>query len=110
MSEVKGLRVVVAGAGEVGYNASGVAAGMLAPVCEALLDPVSHDHLPFLRQAREAWDRMLPDLAASIVRSGAVIEAASPDLLDRAQTNDTNLEPIDADRARRLCPGLAPNG
>src|SRR3569833_2923848 len=116
MSEVKGLRVVVAGAGaigsvtalvlarrgahvtladpaEVGDNASGVAAGMLAPVCEALLDPVSHDHLPLLRQAREAWDLVLPDLAVSIDRSGAVIEAAaSPDLLDRARAVGADLE------------------
>jgi glycine oxidase len=134
MSEVKGLRVVVAGAGAIGSvtalvlarggarvtladpaevadNASGVAAGMLAPVSEALLDPVSQDHLPLLREAREAWDRVLPDLARAIDRSGAVIEAsASPALPDRARDIGADLRSIALDEARRLCPGLAPEG
>lgn len=134
MSEVKGLRVVVAGAGAIGSvcavilarrgarvtladpaaagdNASGVAAGMLAPVCEALLDPKAEGHLPLLMDARRAWDRLLPDLAASIDRSGAVIETAEPKaLMARARAAGTELEPIDADEARRLCPGLAPSG
>jgi len=134
MSEVKGLRVVVAGAGaigsvcalilarrgakvtladptSVGDNASGVAAGMLAPVCEALLDPKSQDHLPLLLQARSAWDRLLPDLAGSIDRSGAVIEAADPEALRaKARAAGAELEPIALDEARRLCPGLAPCG
>jgi glycine oxidase len=134
MSEVKGLRVVVAGAGaigsvtalvlarrgaqvtladpvEIGDNASGVAAGMLAPVSEALLDPSSQGHLPLLRDAREAWDRVLPDLALAIDRSGAVIEtSASGALLDRAGDMGADLRPIPLDEARRLCPGLAPEG
>jgi glycine oxidase len=134
MSEVKGLRVVVAGAGAIGSvaalvlarrgarvtladpaeiadNASGVAAGMLAPVSEALLDPISQGHLPLLREARQAWDRVLPDLARSIDRSGAVIEAsASPALLDRARAIGADLGPIALDEARGLCPGLAPGG
>lgn len=132
MSEVKGLRVLVAGAGAIGSvtalvlarrgarvtladpaevadNASGVAAGMLAPVAEALLDPVSQDHLPLLREARDAWDRLLPDLAASIDRSGAVIEA-SVGLADRARAVGADLKSLAADEARRLCPGLAPDG
>src|ERR1700744_3722747 len=134
MSEVKGLRVVVAGAGAIGSvcalvlarrgakvtladpanigdNASGVAAGMLAPICEALLDPMSQGHLPLLLQARSGWDRLLPDLAASIDRSGAVIETADPDALyARARAAGTELEAIDPDQARRLCPGLAAPG
>jgi glycine oxidase len=134
MSEVKGLRVVVAGAGAIGSvcalvlarsgakvtladpavvgdNASGVAAGMLAPVCEALFDPKSAGHLPLLLDARSAWDRILPDLAASIDRSGAVIEAADPEALRaKARATGTDLESIAVDEARRLCPGLAPSG
>ncbi|MEI9890902.1 MAG: FAD-dependent oxidoreductase [Caulobacteraceae bacterium] len=84
MSEVKGLRVVVAGAGAIGSvcalilarrgakvvladpaavgdNASGVAAGMLAPVSEVLFDATSQGHLPLLRAALDSWDRLLPD-------------------------------------------------
>jgi glycine oxidase len=38
-----------------GDNASGVAAGMLAPVSEALFDPVSAPHLDLLRRARDLW-------------------------------------------------------
>jgi glycine oxidase len=134
MSEVKGLRVVVAGAGAIGSvsalilarrgahvtladpaevadNASGVAAGMLAPVSEALLDPVSSGHLPLMREAREAWDRLLPDLASSLDRSGAVIEAsAADDLLARARAVGADLKPIGAEEARRLCPGLQAEG
>jgi glycine oxidase len=134
MSEVKGLRVVVAGAGAIGSvcalilarrgakvtladlaaigdNASGVAAGMLAPVCEALLDSRSEGHLPLLLQARSAWDRVLPDLAASIDRSGAVIETLDPDALRaKALAAGTELQPIDLNQANRLCPGLAAPG
>lgn len=134
MSEVKGLRVVVAGAGaigsvcalllarrgarviladpgELGDNASGVAAGMVAPVCEALLDPAAHGHLPLLREAQSAWDRSLPDLARSLDRSGAVIETQHAEgLLAHARSVGAELESLGADQARRLCPGLAPAG
>jgi glycine oxidase len=134
MSEIKGLRVVVAGAGaigsvcalvlarggarvvladpaEAGDNASGVAAGMLAPVCETLLDSKSSGHLGLLREARQAWDRRLPDLARSLDRSGAVIEASAGEaLLDRAQACGAGLTRIAPEEARRLCPGLGPAG
>lgn len=130
MSEVTGLRVVVAGAGaigsvsalilarrgarviladsaEAGDNASGVAAGMLAPVCEALLDAKSSGRLPLFREARQAWDRLLPDLAKALDRSGAVIETANPEaFLDQARAAGAQMERISADRARGLCPGL----
>jgi glycine oxidase len=134
MSEVKGLRVVVAGAGAIGSvcalvlarrgakvvladpaapgdNASGVAAGMLAPVSEALFDATSEGHLPLLRTALQAWDRLLPDLAASLDRSGAVIEAGDAEaVLKRARSLGASLELIAAGEARRLCPGLGPPG
>ena len=134
MSDVKGLRVVVAGAGAIGSvcalilarrgakvvlsdpaargdNASGVAAGMLAPVCEALFDGTSQGHLPLLRTALQAWDRLLPDMAASLDRSGAVIEAGDAQaVLRRAEAIGALVEPMAADQARRLCPGLGPPG
>jgi glycine oxidase len=134
MSEVKGLSVVVAGAGaigsvcalilarrgakvtladpaEVGDNASGVAAGMLAPLCEALLDPKAEGHLPLLRAAQRSWDRLLPDLAVALDRSGAVIEAGDPEaLLARARAMGGELHALDEAEVRRRCPGLAPKG
>jgi len=101
MNDVRGLRVVVAGAGAIGSvtalvlarrgarvlladpavrgdNASGVAAGMLAPACEALLDPASAGHFSLLKDARDAWDRVLPDLAQMLDRSGAILQTADP--------------------------------
>lgn len=54
-------------------NASAVAAGMLAPVGEALTDPAAAPHLPLLMAAQGHW----PDFAAafdvSLDRSGAVL-------------------------------------
>ena len=134
MSEVKGLSVAVAGAGaigsvcalilarrgakviladpaEVGDNASGVAAGMLAPVSEALLDARSEGHFPLLRAAQRSWDLLLPDLARRLDRSGALIEAGDAEaLMARARGIGAELDPIDATEARRRCPGLAPDG
>ncbi len=134
MSEVKGLNVVVAGAGaigsvcalilarrgakviladpaEIGDNASGVAAGMLAPLCEALLDPKAENHLPLLRAAQRSWDRLLPDLAAALDRSGAVIEAGDPEVLQaKARAIGGELHLIDGAQLRQRCPGLAPKG
>jgi len=134
MNELKGLRVVVAGAGAIGSvtalvlarrgaqvlladpaapgdNASGVAAGMLAPACEALLDPKSAGHFPLLKDARDAWDRVLPDLAKAVDRSGAILQA--PDaraVLARAEAAGMAVEPIGEAEARRRAPGLAAAG
>jgi glycine oxidase len=134
MNELKGLRVVVAGAGAIGSvtalvlarrgaevlladpaapadNASGVAAGMLAPAAETLLDPLSADHFPLLKDARDAWDRLLPDLAQAVDRFGAILQAQAPDvLLAKARAAGMALEPIEEAEARRRAPGLAASG
>jgi glycine oxidase len=139
MSDVKGLRVVVAGAGAVGSvlalqlvrrgaevvladpapagdNASGVAAGMLAPLFETLLDPVSADLYPLLAEARDAWPAVLQGIAAApaLDRSGGMLKAASPEaaqrLLARAGDLGARARVIDAAEARRLAPGLAGEG
>lgn len=53
----------------LGDNASGVAAGMLAPAFEAALDPLSADHFELFRTARDLW----PDFApVEIARDGAL--------------------------------------
>jgi glycine oxidase len=134
MNELKGLRVVVAGAGAIGSvlavvlarrgakvlladpaapgdNASGVAAGMLAPACEALLDPKSAGHFPLLTDARDAWDRVLPDLAQGLDRSGAIIQAVEPaPLLAGAEAAGMAVELIGEAEARRRAPGLGAAG
>ena len=88
------LRVVVAGAGVVGAtaalalakagasvtlvdpaptsaNASGVAAGMLAPVFETVFDP-HPAHYPILMEARDCWPSFTGELGVAIERVGAL--------------------------------------
>lgn len=99
MTVQKGARIAVAGAGALGSaaalrlaragfsvtvfdpaplgdNASGVAAGMLAPVSEALFDPASRDHLDLMRRARDLWPAFAEDLGIEIVRAGVRIEGS----------------------------------
>lgn len=59
-----------------GDNASGVAAGMLAPVSEALFDPISRDHLPLMRRARDLWPDFAEALAIPLSRAGVRIEGS----------------------------------
>jgi glycine oxidase len=97
MAELNGMRLAVAGAGvfglcaalraaaaganvevwdpsPLGDNASGVAAGMIAPVGEALFDVGSGHRLPLFRIARDAWNGVV-DLAPELVvdRSGTIL-------------------------------------
>ena len=65
----RGAKVRVCDPAPLGDNASGVAAGMLAPAFEAVLDPLSAGHFELLKAARDLW----PDFApVEIVREGAV--------------------------------------
>ena len=52
-------------------NASGVAAGMLAPVFEAVLDPLASGHLDLMLAARDLWPALEARLGVTIDRSGA---------------------------------------
>lgn len=99
MYSEKGAKIAVAGAGAFGLavalrlaragrsvtvfdpappgeNASGVAAGMLAPISEALFDPVSRDHLSLMRRARDLWPDFARDLDISLSRAGVRIEGS----------------------------------
>lgn len=99
MNEFESLKAVVVGAGAFGSaiaftlarggaavtivdtkpvaeNASGIAAGMLAPAFESVLDEASSRHFPILSAARDLW----PDLAAALhstglERCGALLKA-----------------------------------
>jgi glycine oxidase len=92
-----GARVAVAGAGAMGSavalalaragqdvtifdprplgdNASGVAAGMLAPAAEAVFDPISASHLDLLRRARDLWPAFAAALGAPVLKDGLRVE------------------------------------
>lgn len=60
----------------LGDNASGVAAGMLAPISEALFDPISRDHLALMRRARDLWPDFAEALAIPLSRAGVRIEGS----------------------------------
>lgn len=91
----RGATVIVAGAGVLGLstalaladagcavtvcdpaaeaaNASGVAAGMLAPAFETVLDADGPDDLPLLLAARDLWPGLAARAGVELDRSGAV--------------------------------------
>ncbi|MEJ0067101.1 MAG: FAD-dependent oxidoreductase [Caulobacteraceae bacterium] len=108
-----GARVTVIDPARVADNASGVAAGMLAPAFEAVLDPASADHFDLLMAARNAWQGFAAGLAArgaALDRSGAMWTGDEVSLEDV----DTRLRAIGAEARRltraeamALSPGLA---
>lgn len=137
MSRLSGLGVRIAGAGALGSvlafrlleegarvtlldpaargdNASGVAAGMLAPAFEAALDPVSRDHFALLSEARDRWTRLASHVGAEIDRSGALwvgSEAALAEMAASLTQVGASAELIGAAEAERMQPGLrAPQG
>ena len=140
MARLSGMRVLVAGAGAVGsvlalrlqdegaevvladpaplgMNASGVAAGMLAPAFEAALDPLSAGHFKLLKAARDMWPELaarLSGFGVGIDLSGAVWvgdEGSNAAMLDRLTSLGAQAERLDAASAERLSPGLrAPHG
>lgn len=65
-----GFKVTVFDPAGAGDNASGVAAGMLAPVSEAMFDPASREHLPIMRRARDLWPTFAQELDIPLVRTG----------------------------------------
>jgi glycine oxidase len=100
MKTRQGARVAVAGGGAIGSaaalslaraglavtlfeprpwadNASGVAAGMLAPAAEAVFDPISSAHLDLLRRARDLWPAFAEGLALPILRDGLRVEGGA---------------------------------
>lgn len=136
MTDLSGARIAVAGAGAlgsavalhlaecgaevlladpalVGDNASGVAAGMLAPVMEALLDETSAGHLDLLRQGRDAWPGFVERMAGALAidRCGALWlsdEGTADAMLARMAQIGAAGEPISAAKAAALSPGLTP--
>ena len=71
-----GFKVTVFDPAAPGANASGVAAGMLAPVSEALFDPVSRGHLSIMRRARDLWPAFAENLGVVLARAGVRFEGS----------------------------------
>ncbi len=106
-----GFRVRLVAETVPGRTASGVAAGMLAPAFESVLDRPATDSLRLLCASRDLWPGLAGRLGAPLDRSGAA--AVGPDawLEDlQAQLEALGLEARDAGRAemQTWTPGLAP--
>ena len=106
-----GLKVRMVAETVPGRTASGVAAGMLAPAFESVLDRPATDSLRLLCASRDLWPGLAGRLGVALDRSGAA--AVGPDawLQDlQAQLEALGLEVRDAGRAemQTWTPGLAP--
>jgi glycine oxidase len=72
----RGRAVTVCDPAAPGDNASGVAAGMLAPVFETAFEAGTDDHLPLFRAARDLWSTFAE---IPLDRSGAVYAGPNGD-------------------------------
>lgn len=77
-----GMAVTVFDPAMPGDNASGVAAGMLAPASEALFDATSAPHLALLRRARDLWPTFVAGLGVEILQADVRIEGEADWLCD----------------------------
>lgn len=104
-----GCRVTVRDPG--GPNASGVAAGMIAPVFEAVLDAAARPHFNLLLAARDLWPALAARAGITLDRSGAIAVGADP-WLDAVAGGFATLHltptAISADTAIALTPALVP--
>ncbi len=68
-----GADVVLCDPAAAGDNASGIAAGMLAPAMEAALDPETGLDFPALAAARDLWSSFAQEAGIALDRSGALL-------------------------------------
>lgn len=62
-------------------NASGIAAGMIAPALESVIDPASDGHFPLLAAARDLWPDFAGQLhSTGLERCGALLKAPAADI------------------------------
>ena len=105
-----GCAVTVFDPAPPGDNASGVAAGMLAPVFESLLDPETGPHLDLLLAARDLWPALEARIGIQVDRAGAVALGTAEFLARTDQgMRSLGLHPITLPRRalEALAPGLA---
>jgi glycine oxidase len=103
-----GCRVTVCDPG--GANASGVAAGMIAPVFEAVLDDTARPHFDLLMQARDLWPGFAQRGGLELDRTGA-LAVGEDGWLDEIAHRFRSLHewPVELGgaAARALAPGLS---
>ena len=95
-------------------SASAVAAGMIAPVFESVLDADTAVEFDLLRRAAGLWDALAANLGVGLDRTGS-LAVGGPDALDRwaalAERLGAPVRRLDRAAAERLTPGLtAPFG
>ena len=106
-----GAEVAVYDPSPQGANASAVAAGMLAPVFEAVLDPQARPHFDLMLAARDLWPALEARIGITVDRAGAMAvgDAAFLHAAD-AGIRRLGLHPTELSRGAMvgLAPGLAP--
>lgn len=105
-----GCEVVVHDPAAPGDNASGVAAGMLAPAFEAVLDETSTHAFDLLLAARDLWPGLADELGLALDRRGAVAVGEGPRLdLLAASLSALGLSPerLSGKALQALAPGLS---
>jgi len=113
-----GYSVVLADPVRRGANASGVAAGMLAPAFESVLDPASKGLFELLRAGRDAWLGLLPQEVggpSGLSQPGALWVPSPSGISTDAMARSFNaigaqFEILTAPEAQALSPGLDPKG
>ena len=104
-----GHRVTVADPAASGDNASGVAAGMLAPAFEALFDEAA-ERFDLLCEARDLWPELAGDIGLTLMREGALGVGSAEKVRDwTGRLAAMGAEPVvlGAAEAAERAPGLA---
>lgn len=97
----------------LGDNASGVAAGMLAPAMESGLDAAAADHFALLLRARDRWPEFLSSLGLgtdALGREGAMFVAGATEVAavkGRLEAAGAQAELLNRAQALAMAPGLA---
>jgi len=93
-------------------NASGIAAGMLAPAFECAFDALAAGHYELLRGARDLWPQLAAELGLPLARDGALAigtEAEARAWTDRLTALGAAAQLLSPGVARDIVPGL-PDG
>jgi glycine oxidase len=91
-----------------GDNASGVAAGMLAPAFESVLDAATGLSFAELAAARDLWPRFAADLGIAVDRAGAMWVGAGADAVAAGLDSiGVASERLTAAQASQRAPGLS---
>ncbi|HEY5106034.1 MAG TPA: FAD-dependent oxidoreductase [Caulobacteraceae bacterium] len=105
-----GAQVTLADPAALGDNASGLAAGMLAPAFEAIFDDLSAPRLALMRRARDLWPKLAGSIGLVLDRAGAMAVGAPDNLAawaDAGRSLGISLTALSPAEARRRLPWLA---